>query len=60
MIKLMEFNPGREDSTPNKMTNYPAASGKLGHLVTLAPEETEAAARGRRNQDSEREMGDQH
>lgn len=48
MIKLMEFNPGREDSTPNKMTNYPAVAGKLGHLVTLAPEETEAVARGRR------------
>ena len=55
MIKLTEFNPGREDSTPNKMTKHPAV-----HLVTLAPKETKPLPEAGENQDSERKMGDQH
>ena len=49
MIKLMELNPGREDNTPNKKTNYSTGPGKLGHLVTLAPKEPKGTARGGRN-----------
>lgn len=46
--KLRDLSTGREGSTPNRMTNGPSVPGKWGHVIILAPEETEGVVRGGR------------